>query len=106
MNPTGFTNLKIILQQIYLQGIVNSNGRKCVTITCDGVPYTHASDIQDEWKICSVCHDLIGKGEERSHTVSHEEENIEFKRPFPELLLLPGPGHIEMNMGKKLLSFL
>ena len=69
-------------------------------------PYTHGSDIQDEWIECSVCHELLQKDEQANHTRIHKKQNVEYTRAFSEVLLRPGTGHIELNMGKKLLSFL
>ena len=106
VNPTGFENCTEVLSQIRIQAIDSSENRKSVVVTCDGVPYTHASEIQDEYLECLVCHKLIKKDEKKGHTENHKVNKIEYKRAFGELLLRPGAGHIELNMGRKLLNFL
>ena len=61
VNPIGFENVTKVLEQIRDQAITSSDNRQFVAVTCDGVPYTHASEIQDEFLECMVCHKIIGK---------------------------------------------
>ena len=106
VNPIGIESVTKVLQEIKHQAISNSNGRQCVVVTCDGVPYTHASEIQDEQLECLTCHKLLKKVEKEEHSNLHDDRDTQYARPFKELLIRPGAGHIELNMGRKLLSFL
>ena len=40
------------------------------------------------------------------HVALHESDHISFKKPFENLILIPGSGHIELNMGRKVLNLL
>lgn len=68
------------------------------------MPYSIASDIQDDYLECSSCSVFVLKQDKKEHAKTHPALT-EFKRPYNELLLRPGLGHIELNMAKKLLRF-
>ena len=43
---------------------------------------------------------------QKEHEIKHECSKNLFKGLFSNIVLLPGPGHIELNMGRLLLKFL
>ena len=73
-------------------------------ISCDGVPYYFAAKIQDELVICQKCFDEINKSDIEKHASTHNNEDVEFQKAFNNIVIRPGPGHIEMNMAKVLLK--
>ena len=76
------------------------NSRKWVSVWSDGVPYLYACQIQDNVHKCLSC------GELTSISVSKEQccANCDLSPAYTEFLLRPGPGHIELNMARCLLS--
>ena len=94
------------MENIEDQSFTNDSERKWVSVMCDGVPYTFAALMQDTMKKCSVCDDIVDICSIEEHKAIHSKQRISFLRLFPNLIVRPGPGHIEMNMARKLLSFL
>ena len=78
---------------------------KWTFVISDGVPYVYASTIQDSLQ-CTICEEYIDSSDKDIHVALHESDHISFKKPFENLILIPGPGHIELNMGRKLLNLL
>ena len=76
-----------------------------ISYVCDGVPYDFVSQIQDNSRICGVCSASIKIEEMLSHSSMHGE-NVVYQMPLKRLFFRPGPGHIELNMARKVLSFL
>ena len=61
VNSTSSENVTDVLSQIWIQAIASSDNRLSVAVTCDSVPYTHASEIQNKYLECSVCHELTNQ---------------------------------------------
>ena len=93
--------------------------RKWTILASDGVPYILASDIQDNFYICNNCNIEVDRknitDEEfneyiQVHCQSCKQNNgteaEQFLQRHQHILLLPGPGHMELNEGKMLLKFL
>lgn len=106
VNPSSLENVKKVLQNIEEQSFTTVSKRKWVSVMCDGVPYTFAAQMQDTMKKCSICCEFIETSNMDEHRAIHAPQIVSFFRPFPNLVVRPGPGHIEMNMARKLLSFL
>ena len=91
------------------------NSRQWTFLISDGVPYIYASLLQDRVLICKVCGEEM-KGIscndkefallQKEHEMKHECSKNLFKGLFSNTVLIPGPGHIELNMGRLLLKFL
>ena len=80
-----------------------STTRKWVAIVCDGVPYNLCRRIISSYILCPFCKlSFAGYEKGKNHVVSEhhipEDENISFHQEFGWALLLPGPGHVEINM--------
>lgn len=103
-NPASFENVREVLKRINDEAIINTE-RKWVSIVCDGVPYVYASQIQDDTKLCETCHKIVLLDDLEDHSCTSGNQ-IRFSSNFEKLLLRPGPGHIELNMGRNLLKFL
>ena len=88
--------------------------------SCIGwVPCIQASDIQDNFYICNNCNIEVDRknitDEEfneyiQVHCQSCKQNNgteaEQFSQRHQDVLLLPGPGHMEFNKGRMLLKFL
>ena len=77
-----------------------------VTVICDGVPYVFGTTIQYNMVECEECRKIVRNTKTQDHIDLHKGKLVTFSKPFPEKILRPGPGHIELNMTRKLLSFL
>lgn len=109
VNPASIENVKTVLESIETDVFTKEKRRKWVTVMCDGVPYDFASTLQDRYKVCGICSNYIDNELLTEHSKFHavkEDAIAEFTLPFERIFLRPGPGHIELNMGRVLLSFL
>ena len=99
--------VKAILEHICTTSQLSENhdSRKWTFVISDGVPYVYASTIQDSLK-GTVCEEYIDSSDKAIHVALHERDHILFAKPFENLIFIPGPGHIELNMGKELLNLL
>ena len=99
--------VKAILEHICTTSQLSENhdSRKWTFVISDGVPCVYASTIQDSLK-CTVCEEYIDSSDKAIHVALHERDHILFAKPFENLIFIPGPGHIELNMGKELLNLL
>ena len=97
-------NVKPVAENIEREILTADRNRKWGDAMCDGVPYDMVAKLQDRYKVCSSCSDMISLDELEVHKLSHKE-TITYSMPFPNMYFRPGPGHIEMNMARKLLSF-
>ena len=104
-NPCSYDALVTVLRDIGRQAGVKQYGgnREWVAVMCDGLPYNLCISLIERYVQCSVCGECIhgvdnaiihAKAEHPDHPVQ------EFTKEFRWCLLLPGPGHIEMNMVK------
>ena len=107
VNPNSMEAVKTILEHVSTisQLSENPDSRKWTFFISDGVPYVYASTIQDSLQ-CTVCEEYIDSSDKDIHVALHESDHISFANPFENLILIPGPGHIELNMGRKLLNLL
>ena len=110
VNPNGKENIMKVMAHIKQQADVGGK-RKWIIVWSDGLPFTQAVSLQESIFTCSVCQqDIdINKLSFKQHCIeSHskfDQSGINFERMFGDILFLPGPGHIELNMAKLLLSF-
>ena len=89
--------------------------RKWTVLASDGVPYVLASEIQDNLKQCRCCvleinTKYISEEDFGEFLQNHEKEcnsNMPIKSGFvplhKDILLLPGPGYMELNEARLLL---
>ena len=108
VNPNSIESVRSVMEDIQNQTHLHSNDhdRKWTFLHSDGVPFVYASDIQDYYLKCSDCKD---EWEEflTIHKETHKNESeFEFKQIFDNIILVPCPGHIEMNMARLLLRLL
>ena len=102
VNPNSIEAVKTILEHVCTTSQLSENhdSRKWTFVISDSVPYVYASTIPDSLQ-CTVCEHYIDSSEKDIHIALHERDHISFAKPFENLILIPGPGHIELNMGKK-----
>ena len=107
VNPNFIEAVKTILEHVSTTSQLSENHDSCkwTFVISDGVPYVHASTIQDSLQ-CTVCEEYIDSSDKDIHIALHERDHISFAKPLETLKLIPGPGHIQLNIGKKLLNLL
>ena len=72
------------------------------------MPYIYASIIQDTHVNCSICKKEICNqvSQDEFEDLKREHDLCQFQGLFSSIVLLPGPGDIELNMGRILLKLL
>ena len=74
---------------------------KCVS--WGGVPYIYGANLQDQMVMCCSCNEVFEKKD--LHTDCNGV-TPEFRMVNDQFILLPGPGHLEINMGRIALSLM
>ena len=87
-----------------------THDRAWTAIGCDGQPYLLASKLIDRVHQCPVCKILTQSLVEFTQHIStahpNEHPDADQCRLFRHILLLPGPGHYEINMVKGIFKLL
>ena len=78
----------------------DDDSRNWTVIVCDGVPYVYLSNVQDHTVKCETCGAIF------SDSTEHSDCNGLSKPYYGDFILLPGPGHIEINMGRAALKLM
>lgn len=80
---------------------MKSDERTWVKIVFHGVPYRIAKQLIDKVYFCNVCEEIIDLNEESLETdllhFCDGDSNISLKPYLGDILLVPGPGHMEKN---------
>ena len=103
VNPCSYEACIIVLRNIgSCAGVTRYGGtREFTYVCCDGSPYVLCSRIILSTYVCSSCGENVKKDAFSVHILGHEKNvACELYREFDWVLLIPGPGHIEMNMVK------
>ena len=79
--------------------------REFVYLCCDGSPYVLCSRLILSTYICSICKESVsGVQESTNHVQKHVDDRSQgeclMELEFDWAILIPGPGHLEMNMVK------
>lgn len=103
VNPCSYDACVIVLRNIGRKGRVKRYGgdREFLIVCCDGSPYVLCCRIILSMYICNECNESVtGAVESTSHIQQHSDNNeeCEMSQEFDWVLLVPGPGHLEMNM--------
>ena len=119
VNPNSIKSVRSVMEHIQNQTHlhVDDHDRKWTFLHIDGVPSVYASDIQDHHLKCSDCKEKVdtkglSKDEWEEFLTIHKETHknnsfeFEFNQAFDNIILVPRPGHIEMNMARLLLRLL
>ena len=116
VNPNSFDSLKNVLNHVSATNKLSKNESNCkwTLLICDGVPYTIPSNLQDKYLFCNICKEEIKnmvdieelEKMKSEHAALHQNETCTFHNLFHNIILLPGPGHLELNMGRLLLKLL
>lgn len=110
VNPCGYEPVATVLRNIKTKCKIgdDESSRKWVQVVCDGIPYNLCRRIIRTFHLCSICKvSLDGFDKCAAHANSmHEGLNPTFQKEFDWVLLIPGAGHIEMNMLKGLVELL
>ncbi|XP_046346471.2 uncharacterized protein LOC124127059 [Haliotis rufescens] len=104
INPCSYMSMEVVLRRI-LEDVGVGISRSWCVIGCDGLPYNLASRVIDNHYTCSICNatDIHGMSDLQKHLdYDHNQpcHNPQEHRTFGNILLLPGPGHMEINMAK------
>ena len=80
----------------------NQCKREWGIVVCDGAPYSHATKLQDTVFVCPNCFTKLHKTHVNAHipTCNGSMRKIMFERAFASLIIVPGLGHIELNILK------
>ena len=99
VNPNSYKTIKEVLFNLLQQ--VKSDERTWVRIGFDGVPYGIAKELIDKVYFCNGCEEIIDLKEDSLEThllhFHYSDSNISVKPYFGDILLVPGPGHMEKN---------
>jgi hypothetical protein len=122
VNPCSYEAVKKVLLDIGKKADViqyNPNGcRQWLPIVCDGLPFGLGSKIIDCTYRCAICdpdcveYDSLMHGfDEYEKHMCHHHPQHQFSREelrkdteFKWVILLPGPGHVEMNLVKSFIE--
>ena len=78
---------------------MKSDERTWVRIGFDGVPYRVAKELIDKVHFCNGCEEIIDIKEESLESpllqFHNGDGNVSLKPYFGDILLVPGPGHME-----------
>lgn len=98
-NPNSKTAIKHVLTEIKKQGELGEK-RKWVRVGFDGVPYNIALGLMESLVVCEVCEAEVERSKFESHVLKYHADlqNVAHKKVFGDLLLVPGAGHMEINM--------
>jgi hypothetical protein len=117
LNPNSYDTLakifRIIGKKSGIQQYCPNGERAWLAVVCDGSPFIIGIRLVRKYFLCPICDaPVVGRTECLSHVANFHpwEDNpldltFNFKSEFNWLLLLPGPGHIEMNMIKTFVKF-
>ena len=102
VNPCSYASLVTVLDNI-----TTKCNREWVVIGCDGLPYILCSRIIDNYYVCPTCHELFKKKELFfNHVKVHPVDEIGECKKYGKVLLLPGLGHMEINLTKAMFKLL
>lgn len=102
VNPCSYHSLETVLDNI-----VRNCNREWVVIGCDGLPYVLCSKIIENYHVCPTCNELFKKREVFiNHVKVHPTDDINKCKKYGNILLLPGLGHMEINLTKALFKLL
>ena len=94
-----YGSIKKVLCNLILQTL--SDEHTWIRVGFNGVPYSIAKELIENTVKCLDCGDMIDLKEEpfeeHLEELHHGEESINMGNFFGNLLLAPGPGHIEKN---------
>ena len=100
LNPNSYLTVKTLLHNLRDQAEVGVK-RKWLRVGFDGVPYGIASSLIDNTVVCNSCDKEmnIAKTPFQQHVESeHPGQDIEYTKVFRDIFLVPGAGHIEINL--------
>ena len=108
VNPNSYKTIREVLFNLLQQ--VKSDERTRVRIGFDGVPYRIAKELIDKVHFCNGCEEIIDIKEEslESHLLQFHDgdSNVSLKSYFGDILLVPGPGHMEKNFLLTIFKFM
>lgn len=104
VNPNSYDAIRRVLLDVGNQSGIKkycSDGkREFLLLYCDGVPYNLIWRVCQSTVRCSTCGELLhGKSETKKY--AHNT----FQKEFDWVVVLPGGGHVEMNMLKPWWNF-
>lgn len=108
-NPCSYKSVKCVLKNIIETA---SQTRQWSIAGCDGSPYILESRLMNKSFICSFCSDDFSNKSSfethltENHGVCDIKSELNKCREYGKVLLIPGLGHIEINMIKGLFKLL
>ena len=103
VNPCSYESVAIVLRNIGRKcGITRHGGKRAwVAVACDGLPYTLCNRLLKSSFLCLTCSANLNGADEcvQHENEFHEQsENVQIVKEFDWVVLVPGSGHIEINM--------
>ena len=99
VNPNSYSSIKKVLCNLISQTV--SDECRWIAVGFDGVAYRIVKEMTENTVKCLECGDIIDlkeeSFEEHLNKLHHDEVNIGIENFFGNLLLAPGPEHIEKN---------
>ena len=108
VNQNTKDNVRTVMEHVqhHCSTTGKNKSREWTYLWCDAVPYLLGSKVVEETFRCTLCGEIVMKNDKASHSALHKKEQVEFELWFGDLFFRPGPGHIELNMGRALLKML
>ena len=108
VNPSSYENCKAVLRTIGKKAGIRKYGcgeREWVCVCCDGSPYVLCLRLMVSTYMCDVCKvSMDGMHDVDEHLATHNGTGT-YSLEFDWVMLIPGPGHLEMNMIRSLVEF-
>ena len=105
VNPCSYESVEFVFSSLTT---AYGSSKKCIAAGCDGSPYTGilGNILIDTMFVCPSCKtDWKGvpnfKTHMKEHDVMIDKELLDTCRKYKNIFLIPGSGHIEINMVKR-----
>ena len=101
VNPCSYASLETVLDNIIINCI-----REWVVVGCDGLPFILCFRIIENYHICQCCKESFKKKDVFiKHVNGHPVDDISACKKYGNILLIPGMGHVEINITKGILNY-
>ena len=103
VNPCSFVSLATVLDSF-----IQNKTTEWIAVVCDGLPFHLCSKMMDNYFVCATCKlEFKKKKDFQDHQSVHPAEtNIYECLKYGQILLLPGIGHMEINITKAMFKLL
>ena len=106
VSPNSYDSVRSVLIHVGREAGIQKYGtgdKQFLFLYCDGLPYSLIQRMCRCTFRCSVCSEILT---DRPKCEKHQHANCTFSKEFDWVLLVPGGGHIQMNMLKAIVDIL